>query len=73
MIPCLFCNDGSDAEFHSWEIVAEGTLEMLCAVYICKSCGAPTWVQMGIREADEPYDDDDDDDEPADMSAGWEY
>ncbi len=71
MIPCLICNIGANAEFDRWEIIVEGTLEMLCAVYVCKSCDAPTWVQMGIREADEIYDDDDDDN-PADMSAGWE-
>lgn len=53
MIPCLICNDGSNAIFDGWEIVSEGTIEVLCARYICTSCDTPMWVQMGIREADE--------------------
>lgn len=73
MIPCMICNDGSNAEFDGWDIVAEGGLEVLCARYVCKSCGAPCWVQMGIRQADEYEEDDEEGSEPADMSAGWEF
>lgn len=52
MIPCMICNDGSNAIFDGYEIIPEGTLEVLCARYICKSCDSPTWVQVAIRSTD---------------------
>lgn len=61
MMPCWYCNNGQNAIFDGWEIITEGTLEALCARYICPHCGTPCWVQVALREAD-PIDEEDSDD-----------
>ncbi len=58
MMPCTYCADGSNAEFDGWEIVVEGTIEVLCMRFVCKHCGTPTWRLVATREADDNPEDD---------------